>query len=80
MVDMWSAGCILYTMLSGQLPFNSEWLNDLVVKISKGEFEMTGEVWANISDEAKDLISKMLQVDPSKRITPEQALKHEWIS
>ncbi len=68
---MWSAGCILYTMLSGQLPFNSEWLNDIITKIQKGEYEVSGEVWDNISDEAKDLIAKMLHVDPNKRISPE---------
>ncbi len=57
---MWSAGCILYTMLSGSLPFNSEYLNDLILLIRKGKYEMTGPLWDTVSNEAKDLISCLL--------------------
>lgn len=58
-VDMWSAGCILYSMLSGRLPFNSEYLNDLIEDIKAAEV-LFDEGFEKISSDAKDLIRSLL--------------------
>ena len=60
---------VLYTMLSGHEPFEAEYLKDLVEKIKKGDFEFPGESWDNVSESAKDLVTNLLQKEPSKRMT-----------
>jgi serine/threonine protein kinase len=73
--DVWQAGCCLYSLLSGYSPFVDE-----PALIIEGLYSpMDGEGWDNISDIAKDLIRKMLVVDPSKRFTTPQILSHEWL-
>jgi len=79
MVDMWSAGCVLYTMLCGYQPFQAEYLKDLIDKIIEGVVEFKPEHWDKISPEAKDLIQRLLEKDPKKRLAPYQALLHPWI-
>lgn len=49
MVDLWSAGVILFVMLSGELPFNSDYLNDIIDKISQCKYEMNSPIWNQIS-------------------------------
>ncbi|CAD8170348.1 unnamed protein product [Paramecium pentaurelia] len=78
MVDMWSAGCILYSMLSGQLPFLSDYLNDLIEKIKDAAIEFPNELFEQVSKEAKDLIIQLLQKDWAFRPHPDAALKHQW--
>jgi len=78
-VDVWSAGCVLYTMLCGNQPFQAEFLNELIDKIIVGEVEYTEEHWSKISPEAIDLVKKLLEKDPKKRLSPSQALAHPWI-
>lgn len=79
-VDMWSAGVIVYILLGGYPPFYS--LNndqqELFEGIVNARYEFHEEWWSPISDQAKDLIAKMLVVDPDKRLTPLQAFRHEW--
>jgi serine/threonine protein kinase len=80
-VDLWSFGIVLFALLGGYFPFDNE-SNDLQVlkaTILKGEFHFNQEIWSNITIEAKDLIKKLLTVDPMKRITAEQALYHSWM-
>jgi serine/threonine protein kinase len=78
MVDMWSAGCVLYTMLCGYQPFYHEYVNELTELIKTGVFQMEKEPWENISVEAKDLIAGLIVVDPDQRQSPEDALSHAW--
>ena len=73
--DIWSAGVTLYYMLSGTQPFRAYSLKEMEKKVVKGEFE---EI-KNISAEANDLIKKMLQIDPDKRIRINEILNHPWL-
>ena len=74
-VDVWSSGVVLYTMLSGNVPFKANNLNDLQNMIITGSFqEING-----ISKECNDLLHKLLQINPKKRITVEEALNHPWL-
>lgn len=77
--DMWSIGVILYIMLCGRPPFNARTEDAILRKVQKGNWEFTHDIWNSISPEAKDLISKLLQVDTKKRITATDALTHPWI-
>ncbi len=76
--DIWSAGVILYIMLSGDPPFNGEDDNAIYRAISKKKYNFPYEQWKNISKEAKDLISHMM-CDPDKRYTALQVLEHPWV-
>jgi len=79
-VDMWSLGGILYLLLSGFLPFDEEREIPLCEQIHNGLYDFPQEFWGEISMEAKDLVTKLLTVDPRKRMTVEEALQHQWIT
>lgn len=79
-VDMWSLGVLLYIILCGFPPFYNENDSVLFAQIQAGQYEFISPYWDDISPEAKDLVSKLLVVDPKKRLTAEQALKHPWFS
>ena len=77
--DVWSLGVIIYILLCGFPPFYADNDAQLYEKIKKGEFEFLRPYWDPISDDAKDLIRKMLTVDPKDRITCQGALDHPWL-
>lgn len=79
-VDIWSLGVIFYILLCGYPPFHDPNQAKLFEKIKAGEYDMDEEDWGAISPEAKDLVNKMLVVDPRHRYTCEQILAHTWIT
>lgn len=80
-VDMWATGIISYIILCGFPPFASATKSqkDLFRKIRSGKFSFPDPYWRNVSDGAKDLIRKLLVVDPDARYTAKQVLEHPWI-
>ena len=78
--DMWSVGVIMYVMLSGQLPFSASSVNAVYARILSGDFSTQSEVWGSISQQAINLLQKLLVVDPSKRLSAEEALNHCWFT
>ena len=76
--DIWSLGVILYMLLSGTPPFDGFDDQSILQKVKIGKYSLEGESWELISNEAKDLIKKMLTYSPENRISAEDALKHEW--
>lgn len=78
-VDYWSIGVIIYVMLCGFPPFFEDSNEKLFDAIKQGEYDFPSPQWDEISDYAKDLIKKLLVVDPSKRLNADGILKHPWI-
>jgi len=77
--DMWSVGCIVFLLLSGNLPFMGRSQKELFRKIVAGKYDFEDDEWKDVSEQAKDLVTKMLVLDPSKRITAAEAVRHEWL-
>lgn len=77
--DDWSCGVIMYILLCGYPPFYGETDNDVLSKVKAGQFSFSGPEWRRVSDDAMDLIRKLLRINPKDRYTAEDALKHPWI-
>ncbi|XP_031780852.1 calcium/calmodulin-dependent protein kinase type II alpha chain isoform X11 [Nasonia vitripennis] len=78
-VDIWACGVILYILLVGYPPFWDEDQHRLYAQIKSGSYDYPTPEWDTVTPEAKNLINQMLTVNPSKRITASEALKHPWI-
>ncbi|XP_077373825.1 calcium/calmodulin-dependent protein kinase 1Db isoform X1 [Festucalex cinctus] len=79
-VDCWSIGVIAYILLCGYPPFYDENDSKLFEQILKADYEFDAPYWDDISDSAKDFISSLMEKDPEKRFTCDQALEHPWIA
>lgn len=77
-VDMWALGCVLYTLLCGFPPFYDEDIHVLTEKVARGYFEFLSPWWDDISSEAKSLVSKLLAVNPLRRLTAERFFSDRW--
>ncbi|XP_061420926.1 calcium/calmodulin-dependent protein kinase type II subunit delta isoform X21 [Lethenteron reissneri] len=78
-VDMWACGVILYILLVGYPPFWDEDQHKLYQQIKAGAYDFPSPEWDTVTAEAKNLINQMLTINPAKRITAAEALKHPWI-
>ena len=76
--DIWSCGIIMYALLSGHFPFYAKTEEEIKKKILSGKFEFNPKYFSNISEKAKDLITKCLIYDKYKRISAQEALEHEF--
>uniref|UniRef100_A0A6Q2Y0E7 calcium/calmodulin-dependent protein kinase n=1 Tax=Esox lucius TaxID=8010 RepID=A0A6Q2Y0E7_ESOLU len=79
-VDIWACGVILYILLVGYPPFWDEDQHKLYQQIKAGAYDFPSPEWDSVTPEAKNLINQMLTINPSKRITAQEALKHPWVS
>ncbi|KAK8587335.1 hypothetical protein V6N12_021832 [Hibiscus sabdariffa] len=77
--DIWSAGVILYILLSGFPPFHGESEQSIFDSILGGHIDFLSDPWPSISDSAKDLVRKMLREDPKERLSPFEVLNHPWM-
>ncbi|XP_043537370.1 calcium/calmodulin-dependent protein kinase type II subunit beta isoform X20 [Chiloscyllium punctatum] len=78
-VDIWACGVILYILLVGYPPFWDEDQHKLYQQIKAGAYDFPSPEWDTVTPEAKNLINQMLTINPAKRITATEALKHPWV-
>ncbi|XP_008804559.2 calcium-dependent protein kinase 20-like [Phoenix dactylifera] len=78
-VDVWSAGVILYILLCGVPPFWSETEQGVAQAIIRSVIDFKRDPWPKVSDNAKDLVRRMLDADPKRRLTAQQVLDHPWL-
>mmetsp|Transcript_57394 Transcript_57394/g.166666 ORF Transcript_57394/g.166666 Transcript_57394/m.166666 type:complete len:545 (-) Transcript_57394:205-1839(-) len=78
MCDVWSAGVILFVLLSGRAPIMGPSTRETLARVRDGRWRFDGESWDRVSDDAKELITALMTRNPKERITPEAAMHHAW--
>ncbi|KAE8661211.1 Calcium-dependent protein kinase 32 [Hibiscus syriacus] len=78
-VDVWSAGVILYILLCGVPPFWAETEQGVAQAIIRSVIDFRRDPWPKVSENAKDLVRKMLNPDPKRRLTAQEVLDHPWL-
>ena len=76
---MWSCGVIIFLLLAGELPFTGRSQKELFRNIVMGKYEFEEELWGGVSEEAQDLVRKLLVTDPSQRLTSRDAMASPWM-
>ncbi len=79
-VDLWSIGVIIYILLCGFPPFYADSDSEMFELIKEAEYSFPSPYWDKISDSAKDIVRKLLNKNPDKRLTSDQALAHTWVT
>ncbi|KAL2543040.1 Calcium-dependent protein kinase 1 [Abeliophyllum distichum] len=77
--DVWSAGVMIYILLSGVPPFWGESEQEIFDEVLHGDIDFSSDPWPNISESATDLVKKMLVRDPKRRLTAHEVLCHPWV-
>lgn len=77
--DIWSCGCILYFLLSGKTPFHDSTQSKSLERIKACRYNFEDPIWSGISDQAKDLISRLIVLEPNSRLNVDQILQHPWV-
>lgn len=78
-VDLWAVGVVTFIVLFGSFPFDDEDKLELFAKIRRVEYTFNGELCDSVSNDAKEFVSKLLVLDPKRRMTAKKALKHRWL-
>ncbi|KAL7545871.1 hypothetical protein ACHAWF_010875 [Thalassiosira exigua] len=78
--DLWSVGVVAYILLCGYPPFNGRTNEQTHRAVSRGMYRFPSEEWSYVSDEAMDFVRRLLQMDPRRRMTAEEALRHPWVA
>lgn len=76
--DIWGFGVILHTMLSGIMPFMGDTSRETMELVKRKRISFADDEWKNISMEGKELVSKLLERNPARRLSAESALNHPW--
>ena len=80
-VDLWSLGAVAYVMLAGQMPFKGRTDKEVASNVLKAQFSFANnKLWTEVSESGKDFISRLMVRIPSKRMTAQEALSHDWLS
>lgn len=77
--DLWSCGAIMYTVLCGHPPFRGQNQAEVLAKVRKGRYTFQAKIWSRVSQDAKNLVQKLMEIDPVVRYTAEQGLADTWI-